>query len=67
MKAYIDINKDRNKFVSFVVSEQDYHEGGPHAHSFRFVGDSLKEAELSAEAWAERNGYTIATVDEVAG
>lgn len=66
MKAYIDINMDHAKFVAFVVTERDYHERGPHAHSFKFVGDSLNEAELSAKAWAERNGCEITSIEEVA-
>lgn len=66
MKAYCDENMDNDRFVVLVVTEQDYHERGPHAYSFRATSDSLGKAREHANAWAKRNGYTMATVDEVA-
>ena len=68
MKAYIDVDAARGiGFFADVVSEQDYHEGGPFARSHRTpVCAERGTAEDKAREWAAKHGYTIATVDEVA-
>ncbi len=68
MKAYIDIQASRGiGFIAEVVTEQDYHEGGPFAHSYRsLLCEERETAERMAQRWASRNGCVITSVDEVA-
>jgi hypothetical protein len=68
MKAYIDTHYEGGRgFYCDVVSEQDYHEGGPLARSHRTeMRDAASTAEHEAKQWAQRHGYTVASVDEVA-
>lgn len=70
MKAYIGTHYAGGRgFYADVVSEQDYHDGGPFARSHR---TEISHAETGAEAegwareWAAKHGYTVASVDEVA-
>lgn len=69
MKAYID-NKGKSPsglFFAEVVTEQDYHDRGPHAHSYRGFGKTQEDATHDCEFWVHKNGYELATVDGVAG
>jgi hypothetical protein len=68
MKAYID-NKGKSPngmFYSEVVTEQDYHDGGPHAHSHRAFGRTQEDAQDSCELWIKKNGCELADVEQVA-
>jgi hypothetical protein len=68
MKAYIDsMGKSPNgMFYAQVVTEQDYHDGGPNAHSYRGFGKTQEAAQHDCEFWCHKNGCTVASVDEVA-
>ena len=68
MKAYIDSKgkSPNGMFYAEVVSEQDYHDGGPHAHSYRAFAKTQEAARHDCEFWCHKHGYTEASVDEVA-
>jgi len=67
MKAYIDVQPIKRGYFAQVVSTQDYHEGGPHAHSHETdIWETKAQAKTAAKVWAEKYGYTITTADEVA-
>lgn len=67
MKAYIATKgkSPNGYFYAEVVSEQDYHERGAHAHSYRSFRKSQKAAVHDCEDWCHMNGYTVTTADEV--
>jgi hypothetical protein len=71
MQAYIDTHYAAGRgFYCDVVTEQDYHDGGPHARSHRTEvssADTAAEAEGWASEWAKRNGYEVTNCDAVAG
>lgn len=69
MKAYINtLNLGAgNGFVAQVVSEQDYHERGYASHAHQSKRHPTPEgAKAAATEWAEENGYSIYSVDEIA-
>lgn len=67
MLCYFDFNHSEAGVSIDIVSAQDYHEGGPHAHSHRTkVYPHAPAAYEAAMEWAEKHGYQPATVDEVA-
>jgi hypothetical protein len=55
------------EWTADVVTESDYHERGPHAHSHRTGphGD-VGTAKDMAKEWAEERGYTVVSVDDIA-
>lgn len=72
MKAYIKVEatgkvvNGNPYFMAEVVSEQDYYECGPFAHSHRtepFLSE--QGARNAAMQWASKNGYTIVNVEEI--
>lgn len=67
MKAYVSTEKHGVRaWTADVVTEQDYHERGPHAHSFRTPAHPLPTtARAEAEAWASRNGYRVVPVESI--
>lgn len=55
------------EWTADVVTEQDYHNGGPHAHSFRTGPHAdVNTARDMAKEWAEENGFRVYSADEVA-
>lgn len=70
MKAYIKTHYEGGRgFFCCVVSEQDYHERGPHSHSHRTqisTQETAVQAQAWALSWAEKNGYTITSLAGVA-
>jgi hypothetical protein len=67
MKAYIDSKgkSSNGMFYAEVVTEQDYHDGGPFAHSYRSFGKTQDDACHDCEFWCHKNGLSVASVDEV--
>jgi hypothetical protein len=67
MKAYIDIEASRGiGFIATVVTEQDHHRGGPFAYSYQSpICEDSETAERKAFQWAEKNGWTVTSADEV--
>ena len=65
MKAYITTAKHAvREWTADVVTEQDYHQRGPHAHSYCTEPKARPDiARRDAEAWAGRNGYRIVPVE----
>jgi hypothetical protein len=65
MKAYVSTEKHGVRaWTADVVSEQDYHQRGPHARSHRTEPHALPTtARKAAEDWADRNGYRIVPVE----
>lgn len=67
MNAYIDTKRNTKGFYAEIVTEQDYHEGGPFAHSHRTdTYPTRRKAEHAAKSWAGQHHYTLTTVNEVA-
>ena len=68
MKCYLTAKRTaRGCYYGMVVSEQDYHERGPHACSHATpTKRSRDEALAAAREWAEEHGYSIYSVDEIA-
>jgi hypothetical protein len=68
MKCYVTATYlPGSGWVGRVVSETDYHERGPHARSHQTEGRETEEdAKAAAREWAEENGYSIYSVDEIA-
>jgi pantothenate kinase len=67
--CYIDTpTKDAaNWWTARVVTDQDYHERGPHAHSHQSIPLPTRgAAERECHQWAEAHGYTVVTASEVA-
>lgn len=55
------------EWTADVVTEQDYHERGAHAHSFRSgPHPSVSLARESATEWALSNGHTVTSAQAVA-
>lgn len=55
------------EWTADVVTEQDYHERGAHARSFRSSPHpSVSLAIESATEWARDNGYTVTSAEAVA-
>lgn len=68
MKAYIT-HKGKGRdglYYAEVVTEQDYHEGGPFAHSYKGSGPNPDDAQRACEYWCRRNACVIVSVNEVA-
>lgn len=67
--AYIDKKgKSPNGFYyAEVVSEQDYHDGGPHAHSYRAFAKTQDFAVHACEYWCHENGYAVVPSEEITG
>jgi len=67
MKAYVATEKHGVRaWTADVVTEQDYHQRGPHAHSYRTEPYALPTtARMQAEDWATRNGYTLVTSEQI--
>jgi hypothetical protein len=67
VRAYINAYKQAvEAWVAEVISEQDYHERGAHAFTWRTREHKLPTtARKEAEAWADRNGYTLVTVEQM--
>lgn len=67
MKACISLTLTSAGSIARVVSEQDYHERGPHACSYETPAQQRPDtAYRIAARWAQRNGYTVVPVNVVA-
>ena len=69
MKCYIEtrLPATGKKHYGCVVSEQDYHERGPHSYSHKTAEFKTRaEAAAAAREWADEHGYSIYSVDEIA-
>jgi hypothetical protein len=67
-KVYISVKpRSWGEYCADVVTDKDYHEGGPHAYTYRSPDCMTPdEAESDAASWAAQNGYTVTSVDDVA-
>lgn len=66
-RAFISAQRVKGGFIADVISEQDFHERGPFAHSYRTaICARQDQAEADAKEWAEENGYYIYHVDDIA-
>jgi hypothetical protein len=67
LKAFVKTEKHGVRcWTADVVSEQDYHQRGPMAHSFRTGPRELPtNARKEAEDWAHQNGYLVVPVEEI--
>lgn len=63
MKAYITIEPVLFGFAAVVVTEQDYQDGGPHAHSYKTDRYGRRDGALAdAKRWCGQH-----TIDVVEG
>ena len=67
MKAYITTAKHAvREWTADVVTEQDYHQRGPHAHSHRTDACVLPTtARKLAEDWCDKHGYRVVTAEQI--